>query len=161
MGRLGLRNQYALTIVGVNVVLFVTVSYVFLQPPHWVVGLIIAAILAYLTVGPLVFLAPLLPFRKGMLDSKSRMMSEIARRLRAELERVRAKPIMDPITKDDEETVERLRKIGAVIDELPVWPFDAGTLRTFLTAYVIPIAGGTIVPAILSVIDLLRTTSPA
>jgi hypothetical protein len=27
-----------------------------------------------------------------------------------------------------------------VIDELPVWPFDAGTLRRFVTAYVIPLA---------------------
>ena len=28
-----------------------------------------------------------------------------------------------------------------MIDSLPVWPFDAGTLRRFLTAYVLPVAG--------------------
>lgn len=39
-----------------------------------------------------------------------------------------------------------LRKIGSVIDELPVWPFDAGILRRFLTAYVIPLVGAVIYP---------------
>jgi hypothetical protein len=39
-----------------------------------------------------------------------------------------------------------LRKIGAVIDELPVWPFDATTLRRFLTAYVVPALGAASVP---------------
>jgi hypothetical protein len=27
----------------------------------------------------------------------------------------------------------------SLINELPIWPFDAGTLRTFLTAYVVAI----------------------
>ena len=45
------------------------------------------------------------------------------------------------ITAEDEQVIERLRKIGAVVDELPVWPFDAGTLRKFFAAYVIPVMG--------------------
>jgi hypothetical protein len=37
--------------------------------------------------------------------------------------------------------MDRLRKIGSVVDELPVWPFDASILRRFLTVYVVPVAG--------------------
>jgi hypothetical protein len=68
-------------------------------------------------------------------------MKTVALRMRHELDRLHAKLTKDdPITKDDEELVDRLRKISTVIDELPVWPFDAVTLRKFLTAYFIPIA---------------------
>jgi len=35
--------------------------------------------------------------------------------------------------------IERWRKIGAIIDELPVWPFDADTMRKFIAAYLIPL----------------------
>jgi hypothetical protein len=31
--------------------------------------------------------------------------------------------------KDDDEVIERLEKLGTVIDELPVWPFEYRTLR--------------------------------
>ena len=40
-------------------------------------------------------------------------------------------------TMNDE--IGRLAKaVGAMIEELPVWPFDARTLRTFGSAYVVP-----------------------
>jgi hypothetical protein len=100
-----------------------------------------AAVLAYLILGPVVFIAPLLPFRGGMLKNKSELMREVALRIRMELERLRKELPSGQITKDDEKLIERLRKIGEVIDELPVWPFDAGTIRKFLTAYAIPILG--------------------
>lgn len=38
--------------------------------------------------------------------------------------------------------IARVRKIGAFVDELPVWPLDAGTLRKFLAAYMVPLVGG-------------------
>jgi hypothetical protein len=161
MGRLGLRNQYALTIVGVNVVLFVFVSATYLHQSDWLLGLIIAAIVGYLVLGPAVFVLPLLPFRTGMLDSKSRLMSEVAQRLRAQLEELRSRPVTAPVTKADEEMVDRLRKIGAVIDELPVWPFDAGTARKFLTAYVIPIAGASIWPVTKFVLNIFSIRLPS
>jgi hypothetical protein len=44
------------------------------------------------------------------------------------------------VTKPDEESIERLRKVGAAIDELPIWPFDPSTLRKFATAYIVPLA---------------------
>src|SRR6185369_10796526 len=95
--------------------------------------------LAFLILGPVVFMAPLLPFRRGMLDAKSEWTSEIAHLLRKEFAKLRKKIRKEEITKSDEETIDRLRKVGEVIDDLPVWPFDARTLRKFATAYLIPI----------------------
>jgi len=145
VGRLGLRNQYALSIFGVNVVLMAWVMI------HDVVGpqeeipvtlyaLMIAGVIAYLILGPIVFVAPLLPFRSGMQANKAELRSEIVQRLRMESERLRKQlPLKAAVTKEDEELIERLRQMCAAIDELPVWPFDPGTLRKFMTAYVIPI----------------------
>lgn len=139
VGRLGLRNQYVLMLLGINIVLLVGVTYVFLQPPDSLYALIALSVVAYLVLGPLVFMAPLLPFRGGMRKTKAELMSEVAQRLRVELQRLRAELRSGTITKEDEELIDRLRKVAAVIDELPVWPFDASTFRKFLAAYVIPI----------------------
>jgi len=139
VGQLGLRNQYTLSILGINVVILALVSLLKLKGLTSQHHLVTAATVAYLILGPLIFMAPLLPFRKGMLDAKADWMSDIARRLRTEFERVRMQILSGQITKDDEDLVDRLRKISSVIDELPVWPFDARTLRTFASAYVAPL----------------------
>ena len=139
VGRLGLRNQYAITVFGFNALIFLIVYSYFLKLDIALVGLMAAAIVSYLVLGPLVFLAPLLPFRGIMQRNKSQLMSEVAVRLRRELEQIRKKVPEEPISKEDEELIERLRKIGTVINDLPVWPFDIGTLRRFLTAYIIPV----------------------
>jgi len=65
-----------------------------------------------------------------------------------------------PIYEKDEKLVERLRKIGAVIDELPVWPFDASTLRKFLTAYVIPLIGGVGYPILKAILNFVKIEIP-
>jgi hypothetical protein len=141
IGRVGLRNQYALSVCGINVVLLYAVSYAYLDMGSNLRSLVVAAIVAYVAMGPLVFLGPLLSFRQGMLATKIELLSEVAQRLRIELRRLRQQLPEGQITKADEELVERLRKIGAVIEELPVWPFDASTLKKFVSAYVIPLVG--------------------
>ncbi len=156
IGRLGLRNQYLLTLLGLNVVLFVTIYHHHLIVPDTLQGLMAAAVIAYLILGPVVFIAPLLPFRGGMLKSKCQLMGEVAQRLRIELDRLLAQLQSGSISKEDEELIERLRKIGAVIDELPVWPFDAGTLRKFLTAYVIPIISTIGIPAVKAILNFAK-----
>jgi hypothetical protein len=99
-------------------------------------------------LGPVVFMGPLLPFRAGMLRTKAELMGEVAQRLRIELQRLRTQLSAGQITREDEDLIDRLRKIGAVIDQLPVWPFDAGTSRTFVTAYVVPILGAIGYPSV-------------
>ena len=39
----------------------------------------------------------------------------------------------------EEEELKRLEHLACVIEHMPVWPFDAATLRRFLTAYLVPI----------------------
>jgi len=138
VGYLGLRNQYALTLFGFNVVLLLVVSQ-YLNKNEFLIGLLVAAVVAYVVVGPIVFMAPLLPFRKAMREEKASLMSGIAKRAGAKLKELRQQPLEEAISKEDEELIDRLRKISAAIDELPVWPFDADTLRKFLTAYAFPI----------------------
>ena len=140
VGQLGLRNQYLLTVFGLNLGTLFADSEV-LKMPYQLHGILAAGLVAYIVLGPLIFLSPLLSFRSGMLKAKMELMSEVAKRLRVELLKLREHLPSGDITKADEEFIERLRKIGAVINELPVWPFDASTLRRFLTAYLLPLLG--------------------
>jgi hypothetical protein len=115
IGQLGLRNQYVLSIFGVNVVLLVVVSVINLDVSSSLYGLIAAAVIAYMLLGPIVFLGPLLPFRGGLRRTKSELMSEVAQRLRRELVRIRTLLLTSaPISREDEELIDRLRKIAAV-----------------------------------------------
>lgn len=139
VSRLGLRNQYTLTILGLNVVLLATMTDLYLPQSPSLKELVIAAAFAYAILGPVVFIGPLLPFRTGMQHEKNEWMREIAYRVRFELERLRNQIRAGDIAKEDEEFIDRLRKIGGVVDELPVWPFDARTLRRFATAYIVPV----------------------
>lgn len=147
VGKLGVRNQYLLTVVGLNIVILHAVCHRHLVDPvskdlpDLVHGLIVAAGIFYVLIGPLVFMGPLLAFRPAMMRSKNELMGDVAIRLRAELHRLRGQLAHGALTKEDEELVERLRKVGAVADEMPVWPFDVATLRRFVGAYILPVAG--------------------
>lgn len=160
VGTLGLRNQYGLTVLGLNIVTFALTTVLYLGRPTTLVVLVALACVAYVVTGPIVFVGPLLPFRGGMLRMKAELMSEVAERLRVELQRLRAHLRSGPISQQDEELIDRLRKIGAVIDELPVWPFDAGTLRRFVTAYLVPIAGALAYPIIAQLVEVWIRARP-
>jgi hypothetical protein len=140
VGRLGLRNQYTLTILGINIVLLLVVWVYSMNRTAPLRDVWIAASVTYLILGPVIFMAPLLPFRAGMQDAKKQWTHEVARVVRVEIERLRVQIGKNEVTKPDEESIERLRKVGAAIDELPIWPFDPSTLRKFATAYIVPLA---------------------
>jgi hypothetical protein len=140
VGRLGLRNQYTLTVLGINIVLLLVVWVYFMHDTAPLRIVMIGASAAYLILGPVIFMAPLLPFRAGMQEAKTEWTHEVARVVRVEIDRLRVQIGRNEIAKQDEESIERLRKLGAAIDELPIWPFDAGTLRRFATAYIVPVA---------------------
>src|SRR5258705_4305255 len=154
VARLGLRSQWLLTILGLNIVtLGLLVLYLGMHGS--VEAMPIAAAIAYLIIGPAGFVAPLLPFRNGILRTQAELMAEVSERLRIELQRLRKQLPAGVITKEDEELIERLRKIGTIIDQLPVWPFDANTLKGVVTAYAVPIGAG-VYPAINFVLEHLR-----
>jgi len=160
VGGLGLRNQYLLSIMGINVVLLVTVSLLYLGPLPYLTGVIGTIVVTYLVLGPAVFLAPLLPFRGAMLRTKAALMTEVARRLRMELARLRQLLPSGELSRSDEELVDRLRKIGAVLDEFPVWPFDAGTFRKFITAYAVPLLSAVGYPIAKAVLSRIFDSAP-
>jgi hypothetical protein len=139
VGEIGLRNQYTVTILGLNVVIFALVSYTHSQRSVDELYMMGIAVLAYLVLGPVVFLGPLLPFHRAMSREKQRAMDEVAERLRVEFIRIRAQIPAGTITRMDESSINRLRRIGDAVTALPVWPFDARTLRKFASAYAIPV----------------------
>lgn len=139
MGSLGLRNQYLLTIFGLNIVFMMAVPFRYLQAPSTLYTLTATAVIAYLILGPVIFMAPLMPFRKAMLATRNELMMAVSRRLCIELERLNLQMKSEAIAKDDADLIERLQKIASVIDQLPTWPFDANTMRKFIVAFVIPV----------------------
>lgn len=156
LGEIGLRNQYVVMLLGINLVTAVTVAYVFLNPPPLIIPLFTIAVISYLVIGPLVFVAPLLPFRQAMMAAKARLLTEVAQRIRLELNKLHAKLSDGAITKEDEEFFERLHKIAKVVDELPAWPFDASTARKFLISYVVPVLSTAFYPAVKYSFELFK-----
>jgi hypothetical protein len=152
VGRLGLRNQYTLTILGLNIVLLMVGT------PGLPDRLLVGATVAYLILGPIIFMGPLLPFRRGMTDTKEEWMKEAGERLHIEFESLRVKMRSSEITDKDEAMIDRLRKVGSFIQELPVWPFDAHTIRTFATAYIVPLGFPILVHIVTLLIENLKAT---
>ena len=79
VGQIALRSQYTLTILGVNLAILVWLTFKHLGAQPGVLGLVMVAVVTYLCLGPVVFLAPLLPFRRGMIESRSAMLTLVAR----------------------------------------------------------------------------------
>jgi hypothetical protein len=125
------------------------------------IGLLLGSLVAaYLILGPAIFMGPLLPFRTGMLRNKAQLMSKVAQRLRIKLDDLYARMASGEITAEDEESIQRLRRLNAVIDELPIWPFDAPTLRKFLTAYVLPIVSSFGLSVVKVLVDYFKIGAP-
>lgn len=140
VGRLGLRNQYTLTILGINIVLLLLIWRYAMKGEVPFGEIMIAGSAAYVILGPVIFMAPLLPFRAAMQHAKKEWTHEFARLVRVEIDRLRGQLTGNTVSQVDEKSIERLRQVGAAIDELPIWPFDPSTLRKFATAYVVPLA---------------------
>jgi len=123
VGRLGLRNQYTLSILGVNVVLLAMTS----RHLHWdrsLHDLIWAATFAYLILGPIVFIGPLLPFRAGMVCAKEEWISEIQQSFQVEFERLRAKIRTRQLLKT---TKNSLNVSGKLVPLLTSFPYGRST----------------------------------
>ena len=140
VARTGLRNQYLLAVVGMNLLALVAVNVRRGFPGT--VPLLIAGALAYLIFGPVVFIGPLLPFRKSMLSAKEEEQAKVATRLQQEYTRIVNALAERSMTKEDEEAIDRLEKLKALVNRIPVWPFDGRTVGRFFTAYIVPVLTG-------------------
>lgn len=150
VGRLGLRHQYILTIIGVNLLLFYFYNVQKLNNPEMFKIVMILLVVGYLIVGPLVFFSPLLPFRDEMANYKSNLINDFSHRLQEELNNIRSRLQDESLSKEPGDIIGMLRNIITIIQELPVWPLDIKTLRKFFLAYIVPL-----IPAIKWLINWL------
>jgi hypothetical protein len=145
VGKIGLRHQYILTLIGINLLIFYFHNVKLLDKSLIINIVMITLIVGYVIIGPLVFFSPLIPFRKAMKSFKSNLINDFSSRLQEELDKVRTNLKGQSISKEDRELIEMLRNIIILFQELPVWPFDTRTIRKFVIAYLAP-AGSLILP---------------
>lgn len=140
IGTFAIRSQYLLTILTTNIIILYYVYHDFISASSIVMSLVIASILACALFGPLIFVVPLLPIHQAMRSNKTKLLNEISEQLRIEFDHTYQKLLTNKVSKEEGEAIDQLIKIRAIVDDMPVWPFDTKTLRRYLTAYMAPIA---------------------
>ena len=146
IGKLGLRNQYLLGVIGIQIVLAAMVLRYITQYPshnvqsvHFLSVVIYCEIVMYGLFGPFVFVAPLMPFRAQMRNNKLRALTALGGGLQRAVDGVVRNLPKHPPTSDQEKEINRYRVLMKLVDREPVWPFDVLTLRRFFAAYLIPV----------------------
>jgi len=139
VGYFGLRNQYLLALAGVNLLVLWYQLSVLGTESIYATSLLIAGAIAYVTFGPIVFMGPLLPFRKSMLSAKEKEQETVAARLQDEYARIMKELEQRSMSEEDGDLIDRLQKLKSLVDQIPVWPFDTITLRKFFAAYISPL----------------------
>jgi len=140
IGWLGLRNQYLLALVGLNILIG------WIQAKHYQIGdevvpFFVAYLLCYLIAGPLVFVLPLLPFRAAMITEKRKQQARIGTALSEMYKQIMSRLPDGQFSKQEEEALQRLQRLKKIVGHIPVWPFDVVTRKRFTVAYVIPVLG--------------------
>ena len=158
VGFLGLRNQYVLAVIGLNLVFMVLVSHHFKDDS--LVPYIAASVAFYVLGGPLAFLGPLLPFRRAMVTEKTKLVEEVGRAVEAKysfcLQQLRA----NQLSEDDMKNAEQLATVLERVKSVPVWPFDVDTVRRFASAYVIPLVSMVLSPFVKAITEYLKGVLP-
>ena len=158
VGYIGLRNQYLLAVIGLNLLALLAVNLKRGDPNT--IGLLVAGIVAYVTLGPVVFIGPLLPFRKSMFLAKQAEQEKIATKMQEEYVRIMQEFENSSMVKEDEELIDRLQKLKELVGRIPVWPFDTSTLRRFFTVYIFPFLTALVSLLISYLIKVLGTMFP-
>lgn len=149
IGSLGLRNHYVLVILALNLFcLWVNVRFLHPDPVLGRLERISWGLTVYAILGPLLFTATLLPFRKKMLQEKRKYQALVEGKTRGEYQRAMNRLAERGVTEEVHKSLERLRDIRRLIDEVPVWPFDARSLRRFIVTYLIPIVAFLVSPVV-------------
>ncbi len=156
IGRIGLRNQFVLAVVGLNLVLGIAVAAAYgdFSAMEYLVA---ACSVAYVIGGPVVFMGPLMPFRRAMLDAKQDQLRKVADAITKKYESILSNLGEDEssFTKEHDEELKRLQGLRELIAKTPVWPFDMGTLRRFLSAYLLPFLALVLPSTVAEIVKLL------
>lgn len=157
LGHMVLRYQYLLTVFSLNIVMMMAVPFHYLQASSTLYNLTVIAVVMYLFLGPISFMALLLPLHNGMLRAKRALKEPISQRLCLELESLSEKMKLGEVTtKENEELIERLDKVSSVIGKLPVWPFDANIMRKFFAVYAFPLLASISKPYAKTLFDMVK-----
>jgi hypothetical protein len=155
VGYIGLRNQYLLAVAGLDLLALWAVI-VKLGDPR-TIPLLVMCFVGYVTLGPVIFIGPLLPFRKSMLLAKQAEQQKVATKLQQEYTRIMNELDNRLIAKEDEEIIDRLQKLKGLVNRIPVWPFDISTVRRFLTVYIFPLLTGLVSLLVRYIITALKS----
>jgi hypothetical protein len=135
IARLGLQNQTMVAILSINlgalIVVLDTIGSIM-----WM-GWLAAA--TYIVVAPAVFIGPLLPFRKHVLNAKHSYLSRIAKQFKQDLDATLDD--QDDAQRDSErlDRIERLTHIHERISRLPEWPLDTSTITKSVGVFMSPV----------------------
>jgi hypothetical protein len=154
VGYIGMRNQYLLAVAGLNLLALLAVNIK--RGDYHALTLLVMCFTAYITLGPVIFIGPLLPFRKSMLSAKQREQAKVATKLQQEYTRIMNELDSRTIVKEDEEIIDRLQKLKDLVNRIPVWPFDISTIRRFLTVYIFPLLTGLVSLLVSYIITTLK-----
>ncbi|MBN1554990.1 MAG: hypothetical protein JXA11_09605 [Phycisphaerae bacterium] len=135
IGGIGLRNQLVLATGGIQVVMLVLVAKNLNNPSPMLYILQVAGAALYLVGAPLMFIGPLLPFRKVMLNGKRQLLKTIGDIMQKLIEGIENQNTIADLSKD----VQAVEELRSLVRKVPVWPFDAITLRRFIVLYVLPV----------------------
>ena len=138
VGKIAIRHQYLLSVLGINIILLIWSTQT-LSPNPLLAYLIGGGIITYLAAGPIGFMGPLLPFRASMAKEKSRLSRVISNRISIQIKKITDDETNAEISKKDEDQIIRLQRLAELIGQLPVWPFDATTVKRFLASYLFPL----------------------
>lgn len=154
VGYIGMRNQYFLAVAGLNLLALLAVNIK--RGDYHTLTLLVMCFTAYIILGPVIFIGPLLPFRKSMLLAKQREQAKVATKLQQEYTQIMNELDNRLIVKEDEEIIDRLQKLKDLVNHIPVWPFDISTIRRFLTVYIFPLLTGLISLLVSYIITALK-----
>lgn len=148
---LALRVVLLLTVVGLALSIFILTCCYRLGSIQATLKLIgpVVAIAGYLIVGPVVFFLPLLPAHRLMRDMRRKYQGEIRHELDMRFGNAGTRIIAGQLDAPELSDMVVLSSLQRHVDAFPVWPFDMGTIRRFVSMVLLPllpIAGGYLQP---------------
>jgi hypothetical protein len=107
----------------------------------------------YVVFAPLLFFWPLGTAHSAMKEAKDKQLLELAQRFDKIFERSNTLNENDSEIEDNVKKLENIKKLYAMAEEFPIWPFDMGSLQRFITVVSAPL-----IPLLVSIaIELFKS----
>jgi hypothetical protein len=137
---IGYAFQHVLVLIGINISImiytwfFVGVSGEF----EILVGYSIILVTLYILLTPVLFLAPLVLFRKNILKIKGHTLIKIGNQYNQKIKKHLKSDIIS-ISPDEVDNLSNLKYLYDEVEKLPEWPFDWGTLKKLSITFFSPL----------------------